>query len=355
MKRSSLCLLSLTAAAGFVLAAPAPSETTETVKDRATFMPHQKYNPLPGKVIGVLVSDVAPFMSTDGRGGPPDAYAFSAGNASYRWLYVPKPEKKLIDNLQVHIGEKGDKTRVYPALGMASAVEVKRWEITVPYSLVEFEVNDGDGAPAEEGFVATKMKRIDDTKDFPLKVPDVVTDLRKRYQAHIKEHQKDLDDSLAEVQKTALGDKKLTGPRRTTEIFYITWLPESDHLRVAFRTTITDGAFTTVEGIGPGRGGPGGIDPGFFPGKDRPEFNQGLVAFPPPPPPRVKMTVGTEIGVEFGVAYEVNKSGKVDKVSVLPNKTFSNEIKGVELPRGGGIRELPPPPPPPQPPKPDGI
>src|SRR5437762_1750368 len=114
MKRFTVFLLTLTVAAAVAVAAPAPTETTETIKDRNTFLPQRKYNPLPGKAIGVLVSDVAGFMSFDGRGGPADAQAFSAANASYRWMYIPDPQKQLVTGLQVRIGEKGDKTRTYP-------------------------------------------------------------------------------------------------------------------------------------------------------------------------------------------------------------------------------------------------
>ena len=349
MKRLAFCLLTLTATAAALVAAPAPTETTETVKDRNTFLPHNKYNPLPGKTIGVLVSDVVAVMGLEGRSGAPDNYGFSAAGASYRWVYVPVKEQPTITNFTVRAGEKGDKSATYPSLGMANPKTVKQWDIDVPYSLVEVEVNGGLGAPPDQGFVATKMRRLDDTADYPLKVPAVVADLRKRYATYVKEHQKDADDSLAEVQKTALKDKKLTGPRQTKEILYVTWLPEGEHLRVCFRTTITDGAFTTIQGPG----GPGGIDRDFFPlppnpgpGKGAPQAAVALPPPPPPPPRPIPMTVGTQIGVEFGVAYEVNKAGKVDKVSVLPNRTFSSEVKGFEGFRGP--RDLPPPPPPPQ-------
>src|SRR5690242_13940627 len=50
-------------------AAPAPPDADEKVKDRAAFLPQRKYQPLPGKVVGVVVSDVAKVMAHDGRGG----------------------------------------------------------------------------------------------------------------------------------------------------------------------------------------------------------------------------------------------------------------------------------------------
>ena len=87
------------------------------------------------------------------------------------------------------------------------------------------------------------MKRLDGTKAYPLKVAQVVADLRKRYQRHLQNEKKAIDAALQKEQKTALKDRKSTGPRQTEELFYITWLPESQHLRVHFRTRVSDGAY----------------------------------------------------------------------------------------------------------------
>src|SRR5262249_61641281 len=104
------------------------------------------------------------------------------------------------------------------SLSMASPQTVKQWDIAVPYALVEVEVNDGLGAPADQAFVATKMKRLDGTKEFPLQLADVLADLRKRYPDDVKARQKAIDEALAEEQKVALKDRKPTGPRETTEL-----------------------------------------------------------------------------------------------------------------------------------------
>src|SRR5436309_12899303 len=126
------------ALAGAVPATPAPPPAEEAqVKDREEFIPNRKYQALPGTAVGVLVSDVGAMMGQEGRGGPPDALAFSARGGSYRWVYVPAAASPLISNLNVRVGERGDKTVVYPALNLANPVTVKRWGITTPYALVE--------------------------------------------------------------------------------------------------------------------------------------------------------------------------------------------------------------------------
>jgi hypothetical protein len=300
----------LAAAAAFLVAvtlavaAPAPETTTDVIKDRTGFIPLRKHQPLPGKIIGVLVSDVAAMMNQEGRSGPPDSYGFSRDGHSYRWVFVPVKENPPIPKLEVKVGEKGDRTRVYSSLSMANANSVKQWNIDVPFALVEVEVNDQLGAPAEEGFAGTKMKRLDGTRDYPLQVAEVVAEVRKKHKALMLEQEKAIAGAMAETEKQSLKDRKLTGPRTANEIFYITWMPETERLRIHFRTTITDGAFQTgTVPIGRGR----------------------------------TVTFGTTIGLEMGYAFEVSKSGKIDRILTLPIQTFTKEV-----PPPAGVRVLPP-------------
>jgi hypothetical protein len=319
-------MAAVVAAVGLAVAAPAPPRpATETIKDRKTFIPQRKYQALPGSVVGVLVGDVRAVMGQEGRSGPADAMGFSANGNSYRWIYVTVAEKALINNLTINVGEKGDRTKVYPNLSMASPTTVKQWDINVPYALVEIEVNDNLGSPAQQGFVATRMKRLDGTKDYPLKVADAVADLRKRYERYLKDEKKGIDAALLKEQEASLKDRKPTGPRETAELMYVTWLPKTEHLRVGFRTRISDGAYQYSEG---------GIRRGPFPLPVPPNRKPGAAqaALPPvalmrpPPPQRFRVRYGTTFGVEFGMAYEVDKSGKVVKILTLPFEGFHQEI-----------------------------
>jgi hypothetical protein len=339
MKRTAqhavvLALVAGIASAITLTAAPAPMTKTEIVKDRETFIPLRKYAPVPGKVIGLLVSDVAPKMSHDGRGGPADAMGFSVDNGSYRWVYVPVAgPDAIIQNLQVPVGEKGGRVQVYPLLNMANPKTVKQWNIQVPYALVEMEVNNEQGSPAGESFVGTKMTRLDGTKDYPLNVAETVADLKKRHAEWKKEQKEKLDEALMGAQKKAIADRKPTGPQETQELMYMTWLPESKRMRVAFRTTITDGEYRYV-------GGGIGRDPiplPVPPGKPLPQ-PQGFAAFPPPPPIFPRVRTGTSFGIEFGVAYEVTASGKIDRIQTLPAEPF---VKELPVPPGRGGPRLP--------------
>jgi hypothetical protein len=321
------------AAANLGLGAPAPSESEEVFKDRAAFVPQRKYQPLKETTVGVLVSNVQAVMSNDGRGGPADAMGFSRDCQSYRWIYVPVSEKPLISGLNVRVGEKGEQTKTYPSLSMANAQTVKQWEITAPYALVEVEVNDRLGAPAEEGFVATKMTTLDGTKEYPIKVADAIEDAKKRYKTYLKDQEEKLEKEMTKAQKDAIKEEKATGPRETVELMYMTWLPESKSLSVRFRTKITDGAYKTG-------GGPNIDPPPLPPGKADP-----FLKVKPPPRP-INFRYGTQFGVEFGVAYEFSKKGTLEKVQTLPIEAFKNAIPpppGVDRPGRGDspAREAP--------------
>jgi hypothetical protein len=326
---SSLSLAAAGLSVAVLVAAPAPIETTETIKERKGFIPNRVYHALPGKTVGIMVSDVAAMMGQEGRGGPADAYGFSRDMGSYNWMYAPDNDQPIITNLTVKVGEKGDNSKTYPKLNMANPRTVKQWNIDVPYALVEVEVNDGLGCPADEHFTATTMRRLDGTKEYPLVVADVVKELKERYKKYQEDQAKGISGALEESQKAAIKDKKPTGPRETKDMFYITWQPKEEKVRVHFRTTISDGAYetATVPGF---PGGPFRLPPGPGAGVP-PQLN---AAFPPPPPQLREVKYGTTFGIEFGMAYEVNKSGRVDRVLTLPFEAFQKEIPpppGVKL------------------------
>lgn len=309
-----------------VAADPAPEPTNKDPKD---FIPTRKYAPLKGKSVGILVSNVQDIMSRDGRGGPADAMGFSTAGNSYRWIYWPVKEKPLITNLQVQTGLKGDK-KIYSSLSLANAALVKAKGIEDAYALVEVQVNDGEGAPAGEGFVATDMTRLDGTKKYPLKLPAVVEEVRTRYKKHIASEKKTIDKAMTDIGKKALRDRKITGPKETKEIMYLTWIPENERVRIAFITRISDGSYSEING--------GGIAPRPIPLPVVPPKGGAkgkAIALRPPPPLDFKVRIGVTFGVEMGMAYEVDVKGQIVATDVLPIKAFSQEL---EPPPARGIR-----------------
>jgi hypothetical protein len=319
--------------AATVDAVPIPNEKKgEVIADRANFIPNRKHLPIPGKIIAVLATDAAPVLSTEGRSGPADQLCIGWNGGSYRWVYVPSDGAALINNLQVPVAD-GSK-RVYPRLNMATPTSVKKWDIDKLYSLVEVEVNDGDGSPANDSFVATKMKKLDGSKDYPIQVAAVIADAKKQYDAHLSEKQKDIDTAMEDAAKKALKDRKPNGPREKNTLMFVTWMPDTEKLVVRFLTKITDGDYKYG----------GGINIEFDPVPLPP----GPVQGGPAPPRRLEngLRYGTQFGVEYGAQFEIAKSGKIDKIKSLEPQTFTREMPAPPMIGGPRPRPLPLPVPP---------
>lgn len=318
---------------GLLLGKPLHADNAdEPIKDRKNFIPQRNHLPLEGKVIGLLVYDGQPVLSTEGRSGPPDQLCFAVRGASYRWVYVPTLDNPMITNLQVPVGPKGD-IQIFPSLNMASPRSVTPWGITKPYTLVEVTVNNGQGSPAGDSFVATHMKSVEGTKEYPLKVTDAIDMLKKRYAGDLKKMDNDIESAMTLAGKKALKDKMGTGPREKNDLMFLTWLPNKERLRAHFRTKISDGAYTFIEG-----GGARPFDLPPPPREDQEAQPQGRVKAPPPPP-RFKVKTGVTFGVELGMAYEVDKDGKLVGSQSLAIESFQEVLA---LPPIGGPRPLPP-------------
>lgn len=323
--------------AGIAVAAPVPAGSPEeTAADAKALIPQRKYLAHPGTVVGVLASDVSAAMGREGRGGPPDAFGFSADGSSYNWVYtVCTDADPLVTKLRVKVGPKGDEVVVFDKLDMAGPKTFAARDIKAAFALVEVEVNGGKGCPADEAFVATKLKRLDGTKEFPLELDEAVKAARERFAA-------DADKAItAEVwdaaRKAALGDRKPTGPKETRDVLYVTWLTEAKRARVTFLRTVTDGEYK--------QGGGANMDPPALPLRD-----------PPPPPPganpgrRPRPVLngarwGTQFGVEFVRAYEFDTAGKLVAIKTtkpkatrteLPPPPMGGEPVPLPLPKKGG-------------------
>jgi hypothetical protein len=287
------------------LAEPLPIDAA-AAKD---FIPQRKHVPLPATVIGVLVPDGQAVLANEGRSGPGNQICFAANGASYRWVCVQVDRNPGIGTLNLPIGD-GTKTRKFERLSIATPTTLKSHGVPFGFALVEVEVNEGLGSPAVDSFVATRFKRLDGTDRFPLVVADVIADIRRRYDAHRKELQRSVDESMNQAATKHLGDRKLTGPRETEEVMFVTWQNANDSLRVLFRSRTTDGDYQYANGIK--------IELGM------PPVNPGSSVLPH------GLRYGKQISAECGIVYEVSKSGRVERT--------------IELPISSSMKELPPPP-----------
>jgi hypothetical protein len=203
---------------------------------------------------------------------------------------------------------------------MADAKSVALSGVKAPYALVRAQVNSGEGSPAGDGFVATEIKPLDGTREYPLRVADAIADLRKRHAEYLREQDKAIDEAMDAAQKKALKDRKATGPREKHDVMYVTWMSEGERLRVHFRTHVTDGDYKYTDG---------GVRRGPILQKD------GLRPLPAQTP---RSRYGTTFGVELGTAYEVSKQGDVVRTAVLPIQAFQHILPAPSQsrPRPGG-------------------
>lgn len=270
-------------------AAPPPPDAGG---DPADPLPRRRFQPLPGKVVGVLVSGGQDVLALEGRRGPADAYCLGSGEGSYRGLYVPVAKKWTIGGLNVPVGPKGDTVKAFRGLSVAGPQTAGAWGVRGPYTLVEVEVNGGLGAPPGETFVATGLRVVEGTKEYPLHVTPVIGQLRRRFQLHLKEQEDAISHGLSEARARLPEGHRLVPGREQTETAFVTWLPDTDQVRVVLRARVAQKALRTAAVSPPPRPAQAGAD-----------------GRPPSPP----VPAGVEFGVEVGMTYDVSAWGLIDR------------------------------------------
>lgn len=306
---TATALVSIASLAGYrVVAAPGPDDPPG-------------FRRLPGRAVGILSKAVPAVLAAEGRSGPPDALVFSSGGGGERWVYVPDREAPRIGTLSVPVPGAGGRAELerFDGLSLATPETVKRWGVTRPIALVEVEVNGGRGSPAgADRFVATSIKRLDGTPDYPLKPEEVVAALRARHEARLREpaEQAAIEREMEAARRKALGDARPTGPRESVETTRVTWLPDSARLRVEIRARITDGSYRSGQGTRPSTGAP----------------------------PRPATRYGTAFGVEVGTIYEVDPTGREVSSRAVPPQTFFAHLAPPQGQRAVPLPAAPPPP-----------
>jgi hypothetical protein len=287
--------------------------------DRKAFIPFRKHVPLSGKVIGVLVYDAQPVLSLEGRSGPANQFCLAYNGGSYRWVYVPVKENPLIGSLNIAVGDKGERKR-FDNLSMANPQTLSQWDIKGKYALVEIDVNGGLGSPAADALVATHMRQLDGTKEFPFKLEELIEDLQKKYDQQLKDQVRQIDAAMEKAASEAINDGKATGPRERVQVMYVTWISETERLRIHFRTTIMDGNYKYAGGVN--------VDFGARTIASRPPVRATAMANPPLPN---GLRQGKQFGIEFGTAFEISKTGKIEKTLSLPIESFQRDLQGPQL------------------------
>jgi hypothetical protein len=251
------------------------------------------------------VFDVKDGVAAEGRTGPPGAVGFASGPGSYRWVYLPAADgDKGADRVRLPVGTTGGQDVEFPRVRLATRTDMERLGIPGPYALVEVSVNDGRGSPGGEAFVASRLRLLE-RPDGGLRVGPKVEELRKKFEEFEAGQTEAVARAVRGLAEQELGGRPLTGPRETTRRVRVTWLSESDRLRVEFRTRVTDGEYKTGKGTEPSGGPRPARGPGRSPAGGR---------------------FGTMLGVEFGMAYEVFEDGKLAASEPIPLSAFRRDI-----------------------------
>ncbi|MGL4550602.1 MAG: hypothetical protein ACRC33_05400 [Gemmataceae bacterium] len=238
-------------------------------------------SPLPGKVVGILVGD-ARAIGLD-EGDEQNAAVFVEGKGPPRRLYVPaSPESPDKTTIFVAVGKDGKKRQSFPDVELLRRPLLKKLGLKPGFQLVEVEVNGGAGCPATPFFVASSIKVLDNTRDFPPAVGPTVSKVRKGFVELLGTKTAALDVAFEAAQKAAIDDEKPNVPREAKDGVSVTWLPAAEAVQVEVTRRITSGMSSRGEGIRPREAGlPGG----------RP--------------------FGVTFGVEAKVIYTLKKTGEV--------------------------------------------
>lgn len=200
-----------------------------------------------------------------------NSLCLSSSGSGYRWCYLPK---------------KLDRDRG-PLATLDNTFELG---VTRAHSLVEVDVTELRGSPSGvPALLLSSIKVLDGTKDFPLQTHKVVAEAKTLYEAFAKKQE--TAPALEKARVDAKGDAAKTRPAKSAVLMYVTWMEETEKLQVRFLTRLE-----TTDGVD---------RPGHYPGRG-------------PPPPPVKLNWG----VDFGMLYEADRSGKIEKSVKLPMQSW---------------------------------
>jgi hypothetical protein len=271
------------------------------------------FDTMPPSVIGVLMNDVADSLAAEGRSGPRDVMGFGSGERSYRFIYVPCPEGQDDgEALVVPVGQKGERRKRYESLCLVTRSVGERIGASQPYNLVKVEVNDGLGSPEVESFVATRLKLLDKTEDYPLDTTAAVEAARMKYKQHLREHRDAIGADMEELGRKVLKGAEPSGPREEFEWEHVAWLSTTNRLRVEFLTTVTDGKYAYGRGAGKGR-----IPPKTKNEKDAPKKEN---------EDKLGVRFGIMFGVRRGAVYEISAAGTFLAERTLPQEKFEKVL-----------------------------
>jgi hypothetical protein len=294
-------------------------------------IPFQRWAPLPGRKVGLLVAVNSPWgtLISWGRGMPAvpaqkpysRVYWFLADGDSPRALYFESHGEGLnfLEHWTVPLPD--GKSTFYDAAMFGPDMK-NRFGLGKDAHLVELEVNSGQGAPGNYiHFVATDVRLIDGRGDASLHADLVLGQASTEFRRFVDGQRGAIDSAMKDVAKLA---GKPFGPETSgaQEGVFPTWSGDDQHLRVLFvRHEERSSSHTEMRNVGGEcnkyRELPLGADPvdDKARGPNAPMQMPGRTLHACPPPHQEPAVVTKGYGVEIAASYEFDASGKLIAVT----------------------------------------
>lgn len=195
------------------------------------------------RVVGLLASQVGPWGTNIGwnprlygdREYAGDArYLFSSGYAAPWVMYFETAVPLGMNHLKNwKVPLPGGKEATYDADLLFPGAR-NPFGLSRPAHLIDVEVNGGRGAAANLHFVATRVRVLDGTADYPIDATAALGEARRRWNEFVAAQATAIAAAL-EAASTAPTGPMTAGPtERAFEGVSPTWLPESRRLRVSY-------------------------------------------------------------------------------------------------------------------------
>jgi hypothetical protein len=299
--KTNTCLL---AAAIVAVGTAAAAGSVEQSPDLSEAFPMEShFAPLPGLAVGVLIGNAEPILHAEKRFGPGDVVVFGRDDASYRWVYVPAGPMEAGETVFMLVGPSGERTQRFTDVVPATASTLRARTVPERFALVEAEVNGGLGSPPVDSFVATKLRVLDRTPEYPLDTARTVDTAVAQCRDRLAD-----TDAVEQAFASAMHAEPPSvreGTRRETLTARVTWLPERERLRVECLFRVTSGEYRYGRGVA----------------------RQG------------DQTVGDQSGIRYGrlvgitvtIAFEADKTGRIEAAGGTSPQPFT-----LDLPPPGG-------------------
>jgi hypothetical protein len=256
-------------------------------------VPH--FDALPGTAIGVIAFNTDQLASKEGRSGPSGAVTFVRGTGSFRWMYLPVKNDADAENLQFGIGERPATKKMFTNVRLATRDMVARLGLKEPFNLVEVQVNGGAGSSPEESFVATAIRRIDTTKEYPLAPDKVLREVLEIGNRRLAEQEPAIKKAFNKARTSINNASGVSGSDEKNKDVFVTWLPKKERLEINLIIRVSNGFYATSQGV------------------DGPRFQS--------------QRSGTQFGATFSVSFQVDRNGAIAAEIPMGIKPFIREIE----------------------------